>query len=58
MDLNKIDFSKLKIVAYGRWAEGLPVGTRLMHHDNQLLVNKEYSDFYNIPLYALIEEIK
>ncbi len=39
-------------VAFGHWAEGLPVGTRLMEHDGEPLVRVKADEFWNVPLFA------
>jgi len=39
-------------VAYGRWAEGLPKGTRLLRYDGMPQVDYKPSETFNVPLYA------
>lgn len=39
-------------LAFGRWAEGLDPGTRLLEYDGHPLVHAAKTDFCNVPLYA------
>lgn len=40
------------VLAFGHWAEGLPVGSRLMQYDGVPATSFTRSDFYNVPLCA------
>lgn len=54
-DALRTELSALKAqepVAYGRWAEGLPKGTRLLRYDDRPLVDYKPSESFDVPLYA------
>lgn len=50
--VERLPLPSLQAVAYGRWAEGLPAGTRLMSYDGAPLVSYKPTEHYNVPLYT------